>query len=399
MITTRLGGVGLAVIVVGCGVWGCSDSSDRNNEDGAAPNEHSTEGGEPGIAPASGVHPAPAAIEISGEPVGNPEGKCGVHVDARLEDVSAPDHVVGTGTPESCTGQAVVDAVAQGGVITFDCGDEPTTIVLTEPAKIFNDASDRVVIDGGGLVTLSGGGTTRILYMNTCDENQRWTTDHCDNQEFPQLSIQNLGFVDANSKVETEYDGGGAVWVRGGRVKVINSRFERNVCADEGPDVGGGALRVLSQYQNLPVHVVGSTFGGEVGAGNECANGGGLSSIGVSWSIANSVFTHNRAVGNGGNPAQANTPGGGSGGAIYNDGANFTLDLCGVRIENNQGKQYGGAIFFVSNPNQSGMREGHMFIRDSVLKNNTSEDAAADQYPGIFVLQQGEPEITSTTIE
>ena len=32
------------------------------------------------------------------------------------------------------------------------------------------------------------------------------------------------------------------------------------------------------------------------------------------------LFSHNRAIGEGGNPAEEGTPGGGSGGAIYNDG-------------------------------------------------------------------------------
>ncbi len=92
-----------------------------------------------------------------------------------------------------------------------------------------------------------------------------------------------------------------------------------------------------------------STFGGAEGYGNTCSNGGGISSIGVSWTIINSLFSHNRAIGNGGNPAQDGTPGGGSGGAIYNDGNTMTLDLCGTRIEANDVVQHGSAIFFVSN--------------------------------------------------
>jgi hypothetical protein len=185
--------------------------------------------------------------------------------------------------------------------------------------------------------------------MNTCDSEQVWTTDHCDNQATPRLTVQNLTFVDADSRGEDEYDGGGAVWVRGGRFKVINSRFFNNRCADTGPDVGGGGLRVFSQFEGAPVYVVGSTFGGAEGLGNVCSNGGGLSSIDVSWNIINSVLTHNRAVGNGGNPAESGTPGGGSGGAIYNDGNTMTLSVCGTRIEDNQVNAYGSAIFFVSN--------------------------------------------------
>lgn len=142
----------------------------------------------------------------------------------------------------------------------FNCGPEPVTITLDRPAKVFNDANPDIVIDGGGLITLSGGGKTRILYMNTCDSNLTWTTSHCQNQDHPRLTLQNITFADGNSKTETEYDGGVAVWARGGRLKIVNCRFFNNVCASVGPDVGGAAIRAFSQYNNLPVYVVNTTF-------------------------------------------------------------------------------------------------------------------------------------------
>ena len=74
-----------------------------------------------------------------------------------------------TGRRRAAPPQAVVGAVAKGGVITFDCGPSPVTITMTATAKVFNDRPD-VVIDGGGQVTLDGGGARRILYMNTCDQ-------------------------------------------------------------------------------------------------------------------------------------------------------------------------------------------------------------------------------------
>jgi hypothetical protein len=240
------------------------------------------------------------------------------------------------------------------------------TITLTKPAKVFNDKGPKVVIDGGGKVILSGGGTTRILYMNTCDEKQVWTSTHCDNQETPQLTVQNLTFANANAKAEPkETAGGGAIFASGGRFKAINTRFMNNVCADNGPDVGGGAIRVFEQFNNLPVYVVNSTFGGTDGMGNTCSNGGGISSIGVSWTILNSLFSYNHAIGQGGNPATTGTPGGGSGGAIYNDGEKMTLSLCGTRIEYNEVNAYGSAIFFVSN-NHS----GDIKIDSSVITHN-----------------------------
>jgi hypothetical protein len=337
---------------------------------------------------------SPAGSLPSGDsPAGNQDGKCSVPKDAALEDVSAPKTVVGKGTPESCSADAFTQAVAAGGVITFDCGKEPVTITLSKPAKIVNNTVPKIVIDGGGLVTLSGGKKTRILYMNTCDQAQGWTTSHCQDQDHPQLTVQNLTFIDGNSKSEKEFDGGGAIWVRGGRFKVINSRFFNNVCADTGPDVGGGAIRVFSQSQGLPVHVVGSTFGGAEGAGNTGANGGALSSIGVSWTITNSLFSYNRAVGNGGNPAQAGSVGGGSGGAIYNDGNKMTLSLCGTRIENNQVNTHGSAIFFVSNDHS-----GSIEIRDSSITGNKG-GSWYPTYPQISNHDDTPIKVTSSTIE
>jgi hypothetical protein len=285
--------------------------------------------------------------------------------------------VVGTGTPASCTADALIDAVAKGGIITFNCGPNPITITLNRPAKVVNNASDKVVLDGGGKVTLSGGGQTRILYMNTCDSAQGITSPRCDNQEFPQLTVQNLTFIDGNSKAESTYDGGGAIYASGGRFKVVNSRFFNNVCADTGQDVGGAAIRVFQQYNNQPAFVVNSTFGGADGLGNTCSNGGGIGSIGVSWTIVNSVFSYNHAVGWGGNPAQSGTPGGGSGGAIYNDGWAMTLSLCGTRVENNVVKAYGSGIFFVNNDNQ-----GTFKARSSVVKGNTG-GGWEDFLPGV----------------
>ena len=55
------------------------------------------------------------------------------------------------------------------------------------------------MLDGGGKVTLSGGGRRRILYMNTCDAAQVHTTSHCQDQDHPRLTVQNLTFVDGNS--------------------------------------------------------------------------------------------------------------------------------------------------------------------------------------------------------
>ena len=337
--------------------------------------------------------PNPLTNPEDGPPAGNPDGDCPVPAEAGLADSSSPRTVVGTGTPASCTGDAFIAAVAAGGVITFDCGPDPVTITLDRPAKIVNDTGPEIVIDGGGLVTLSGGGSTRILYMNTCDEAQKWTTSMCNDQDHPRLTVQNITFIDANSKGEDEYDGGGAIWARGGRLKVVNARFFNNVCADSGPDVGGAGIRVFDQHQDRPVYVVNTTFGGADGFGNTCSNGGGISSIGVSWSIYNSLFSHNHAIGNGGNPAQGGTPGGGSGGAIYNDGNEMTLSLCGTAIHDNDVIQHGSAIFFVTNNHTGDIR-----IDQSTITNNTG-GSWYPIYPQISCHDDTEITVTASTIE
>ncbi|MEV4692079.1 hypothetical protein AB0K27_13290 [Micromonospora echinospora] len=318
--------------------------------------------------------PTPATVAFR---AGNPAGRASVPAEARAVDTSRPTRTVGSGTPASCTSEAVVKAVAAGGVITFDCGPAPVTITMKATAKVVNSHGPRIVLDGGGRVTLSGGGKRRILYMNTCDQAQGFTTSHCQNQDHPQLTVQNLTFTDGDSTGErTEGGGGGAVFVRGGRFKVVNSRFVGNRCDRTGPDLGGAAVRVLSQFENKPVYVVSSTFTGGV-----CANGGALSSIGVSWTVLNSVFRDNRAVGTGANPARGGTPGGGSGGAIYCDGNEFAVRIAGTVIEDNSANEGGGAIFFVSNN-----RTGTLAIDSSTLRRNPSRGFETKGHPGIFFL-------------
>lgn len=338
--------------------------------------------------PASAPSSAVASPSQAATP--QPAATCDVPSEAALADVSRPTTVVGTGTPASCTSSAFVAAVEKGGIVTFDCGSAPTTITLDRTARVFNDKAQRTVIDGGNKVTLSGGGKVRILYQNTCDQNLVWTTEHCDNQEFPQLTVQNLTFENGNAKGSGE--GGGAIYASGGRVKVINSRFSGNVCDDTGPSVGGGALRILSQYNGLPAYVVNSTFGGDQARGNVCSNGGAVSGLGVSLKVVNSAFSYNRAIGRGASPAAAGTPGGGSGGAVFANGNNISLELCGTRIDHNDANEGGGALFFVSND-----RSGSVTLDRSTLELNKS--GKFENFPGMFVLAKHNPTQLSSTVK
>jgi hypothetical protein len=336
----------------------------------------------------AGAHASTAVVRAAAFAAGNPAGHAFVPVAGRAVDTSHPNHVVGTGTPGSCTSAAVVRAVAKGGVITFNCGPKHVTIVMRATAKVRNTSS-RVVIDGGGKVTLSGAGVRRILYMDTCDKRQVWTTSHCDNQASPKLTVQNITFAHGNSTGD-KFDGGGggAIFARGGQLKIVNSTFVGNRCDRTGPDLGGAAIRALSEYRNRPVYITRSTF-----KGGYCSNGGALSSIGVSWTVLNSLMMHNKAIGHGANPPRSGSPGGGSGGAIYNDGDTYHLVVSGTVIKFNHAREGGGAIFFVSND-----RTGTLRISHSTLHDNPNLGFQTAGYPGIFFLGKGHPVVVHSTI-
>jgi hypothetical protein len=382
---------GSGVLLAACGSGGTpvtprAASSGRSVAASPARAAGAGEAGSVALARSSRGH---AAAPVPRRPLaGNPGGGAPIPAAARPVDTSHPDQVIGNGTAASCTSAAVVAAVAKGGVITFDCGAMPVTITMQATAKVRNTSSE-VVLDGGGKVTLSGGGARRILYLDTCDPAQVWTTSHCQDQATPRLVIQNMTLRDGNSTGQ-RYDGGGggAIFDRGGQLKVINSSFVGNRCDPSGPDLGGAAIRALSQYQNRPVYVSYSTFRGGV-----CSNGGALSSIGVSWTVLDSLMTGNQAIGNGANPARSGTPGGGSGGAIYNDGDTYHLKVEGTVISGNHAREGGGAIFYVSND-----RTGTLLIQGSTLHGNPNDGFFTAGYPGIFFLGQGHPVVISSTI-
>ncbi|MCB9496396.1 MAG: hypothetical protein H6686_05865 [Fibrobacteria bacterium] len=326
---------------------------------------------------------------VDGAPVGNDSGSCRVPEAALPDPMSEPDQVVGTGTPGSCTADALRSAWEKGGRIAFDCGPDTHRILLDRPLALRNDVKSPVVLDGGGKIALSGGGKSRIIYMNTCDQNLKWTTSHCQDQDHPRLKVQNLSFIDGNSESETQYDGGGAIWARGGTLAIVHCRFENNHGAKSGPDVGGGAVRAFSQSGNAPLQVANSTF-----VDNVASNGGALSSIGVDWEIWNSVFRGNAAVGSGGNPSRSGTVGGGSGGAIYNDGNSLTLSVCGSILEANRINDFGPAIFFVANDHNGLLR-----LEDTRISGNTGGGGVWQVLPGISMHADTRREIVNSTLE
>lgn len=160
------------------------------------------------------------------------------------EPVQAPEpertfppgaQVVGTGTADSCTSDALAAAVRHGGHVVFDCGPEPVTIEVTRTLHTCNTTTcehlwkggspvETLVVDGGGRVTLSGGGQRGIYYANACEEALGWLGEACRKETRPHVTFTDITFVDGNAQGPPDgFDGlgpgaGGAILMRGGRL-------------------------------------------------------------------------------------------------------------------------------------------------------------------------------------
>ena len=179
--------------------------------------------------------------------------------------------------------------------MVFDCGPSPVTIPVTSTIVFRKET----VLDGGGLVTLSGEGAARILLLDSGYDQPR-PVSPCSGSPSgrPQRPCRQRRH-------------------RLGRRRHLPRRRQ--------PD--GHRLRLPRQPRPLPRPGPGrrapstpsaaarrsssaSTF-----IGNSASDGGAVGSLNGDLIIVNSTFTGNQARGSGGNPGQ-----GGCGGAIYQDG-------------------------------------------------------------------------------
>jgi hypothetical protein len=373
----------LAVACTGAS-GGCHASSNFTGGDASRADEG-------GGGPSDGTTTGTGGTGASGQAPGNPSGHCAVPTAAEAMPVSTPTTRVGDGTPGSCTADRVVAAVHAGGLVTFDCGPAPVTIPVPE-ISIFNDGGQgdgSVTLDGGGKVTLAADGDHRILYQNTCDEKLHFTSARCDIQTTPHLIVQNIGFANGRATIDlssVSVNGGGAIYIGGGTFKAVNIRITSSTEVTLGQDYAGGGIYAFQQTQ--PVYVVASTF-----EGNSGSNGGALGGLFASFTILNSLFRDNQAVGHGENPARSGTTGGGLGGAIYNDGNDFTLSVCGTVFDGNQATELGsGAIFqVVDNLN------GDLVIDQSAFHANSNQ-GSVQSHPGIYVEARDKPGNAGVTI-
>jgi predicted outer membrane repeat protein len=215
--------------------------------------------------------------------------------------VIAADAVVGSGTPASCTEAAFDTALSSvqtsgGGTITFNCGGSHAFIFSSQRL-----ITSQVVVDGGDLITLSGGNASRIYFVNPG----------------ARLDLRNITL--SNGYVAT---GGGGAIVNGGTLHLKNATFRNNRSSTEGGS--GGAI--LSEG---PMTSVNSRF-----ENNSAANGGAVFlrfAVGVG-TFTNTTFKDNSTL---------SATNGWGGAILLWDGAHLTLRGCD--FEGNSAR-LGGAI-------------------------------------------------------
>jgi len=337
---------------------GCGGGGSGNGSDGGLDGRVDADVVGDGQVSEDGHFTVDGGEDQDGGTVEPPQNVCELPIS--LVDTSNPDHTVGTGTPESCDEAALKDAVEQGGIITFDCGEAPVVIEISETVMLPTDRD--TIIDGEGMVTLDGLGQVRI--MEFYHGNYRVNTN--------KILLQRLTFQNGRAQGEdyTEPDpdnpacaygyadgAGGAVRVRDGVLHVVECTFLDNNAATPGPDVGGGAIYVLG---SLDVTVVGTVF-----MANSGSNGGAVGLLQTTGTFVNSVFQENTATGTGQNYAGGDAQGcpgvghpnqggaGGNGGAISIDGADdLEQFFCGVVFKSNHANELGGCVFRTANGQQ-----------------------------------------------
>jgi hypothetical protein len=199
------------------------------------------------------------------------------------------------GNVSNCTDAGLTTALGGGGSVTFSCG--PATITLDSTKQIIQNTT----IDGGNIITLSGGTANRLFVVNSGAT----------------LTLTNITVRDGYA---SSGDGGAIFVANGGALTVQSGRFYSNTTTSS---AGGGAI---TSYGALMIR--GSEF-----AYNKAGGGGALNNVygGAVTVISTSTFHHNAALS-------------GNGGAIYlRDAAPLTLT--NVSLMTNTAQNLGGAVF------------------------------------------------------
>jgi predicted outer membrane repeat protein len=168
---------------------------------------------------------------------------CTYNVSAHAETGGVDAGVVGSGTPASCDSNALQTALNGGGLVTFNCGPNPVTII-TNTYVITADTT----VDGGNLITLDGedlrqhflvqpGGTLTLRNINL---HKGDATNGGSIYNNGTLVINRVNFV-GNSAGDT----GGAIYNLGAH-DVSDTNFNQNKTVTNTAAIGyGGAVANL----------------------------------------------------------------------------------------------------------------------------------------------------------
>jgi predicted outer membrane repeat protein len=225
-----------------------------------------------------------------------------------LGEAAAPQVVIGGGTEASCqTEDAANDfsnAVAGGGVIDFDCGSDPVTIIVNT-----NATDQQVTVNGNGLIHLSGEDLRQIFLVSGSGN----------------LILNDLTLEDGNTGQ------GGAIFIDSQASVTIRRSF---LVGNNAANAGGGV------YNKGTLVIEDSTLGSNIAG----TNGGGIFNDGGSVTILKSYLISN----------QSN-----NGGAVYTANGQLTIEQSAVRssfITNEGGGIYAAGDTAISNSTFSNNR-------------------------------------------
>lgn len=224
---------------------------------------------------------------------------------------------VGNGAPDSCTEAALNAALVDGGLVTFNCGGAKT-ITFSYYKTIEADTT----IDGGGVITLSGGNTASLfqvfdprrltlqnitladgksagtaagaienfgttLIINSTLRDNVSTSNGGAIANYGMLNLYNT--IVAKNRADVA---GGGVYNSGGMVNIIDSQFLENVAYSQGMASTGGGLDNDAGTANIQNSVFSHSF--------SAAHGGAINVNSGVVDIRNSTLSHNRVGGHGG---------------------------------------------------------------------------------------------------
>jgi uncharacterized repeat protein (TIGR01451 family) len=262
--------------------------------------------------------------------------------------------VVGTGTPASCTEAALDTALVGGGSVTFNCGPAPAAIIVSATKT----PTGTTTVDGGGLITLSGGNGVQVFKVNagrTLILNNLTVTRGLG---LTGGCLLNAGTLDLTNTVVEQcaatQDGGGLYNDAGGHLTITNSVVRSNTAQR---DCGG-----ICDY-GLSVTVTASEISENKAM---TGSGGGVGSAGTTMSLTTTSVINNSAVNS-------------NGGGLYNTASMTVTD---VTVSHNSAVQGGGLSSLVGTAALS---------RTTVAQNSAT-------YGGGMYVNSGTVTLTNVTI-